>query len=95
MLHQQTVEGRTFDLYVERMKDFVDMAEIARHLTIDQVMDAYRRKYPNGVPTPFARKAVSYFADVEEAERPVMMQGKLDWPSTQKLLIDFTSGRRH
>lgn len=76
----------------KRMKDFVDMLEIAHHRTIDQVIQAYTQKYPNGIPASFARKAVSYFADVEEAERPVMMRGNLDWQRTQKLLVSFTNG---
>ena len=77
----------------ERMKDFVDIAEIARHRTIYQVVDAYRQKYPEGVPEGFASKAISYFNDVEIAERPEMMRGKLDWKRTQQLLIDFAAGK--
>lgn len=77
----------------ERMKDFVDMAEIAKHRTIAQVMDAYQKKYANGIPVPFARKAVSYFEDVDVTERPLMMNGKLDWTATKKQLSAFSDGK--
>ena len=77
----------------KRMKDFIDMAEIARHRTIDQVVDAYASKYPNAIPSKFARKAIAYFEEVKEAERPEIMQGKLDWKATQRLLINFAAGK--
>ena len=77
----------------KRMKDFVDMAEIARHRTIDQVVDAYASKYPNAIPPKFARKAIAYFEEVKVAERPEMMQGKLDWRAAQRLLINFAVGK--
>ncbi len=77
----------------KRMKDFVDMADIAHHRTIDQVASAYASKYPNAIPTKFARKAIAYFEEVKEAERPEMMQGKLDWKVTQRKLLDFVAGK--
>ena len=77
----------------KRMKDFVDMVEIAHHRTIEQVIHAYASKYANGVPTKFARKAISYFDEVKVTERPEMMQGKLDWKGTQQMLIDFVAGK--
>jgi hypothetical protein len=77
----------------ERMKDFVDLAEIAKYRTVDQVMDAYHKKYSQGMPVPFAKKAISYFQDVDVAERPVMMEGKLDWSATKQLLVAFADGK--
>ena len=77
----------------ERMKDFVDLAEIAKYRTVNQVMDAYHKKYSQGMPAPFAKKAISYFQDVDVAERPVMMEGKLDWSATKRLLVAFADGK--
>ncbi len=77
----------------KRMKDFIDMAEIACHRTIDEVVNAYAKKYPEGVPAKFARKAIAYFDEVITTERPEMMQGKLDWKATQKVLNNFVAGK--
>ncbi len=78
----------------KRMKDFIDMAEIAHHRTIDEVLNAYARKYPGGMPAKFVRKAISYFDEVITTERPEMIKGKLDWKATQKILSDFVAGKQ-
>lgn len=72
----------------ERVKDFVDMVEIAKYRTLAEVVDAYTKKYPRVSPQA-ARIAITYFEDVNLQIKPMMMRGNFDWNQTKKKLNNF------
>ncbi|MGB3849369.1 MAG: nucleotidyl transferase AbiEii/AbiGii toxin family protein [Tunicatimonas sp.] len=76
----------------KRMKDFVDMAEIAKYRSIQSVVQFYMDKYPNVSPVA-ARMAISYFEDVTKTDPPRMLKQPLDWERTKNTLTQFAAGR--
>ena len=75
----------------ERVKDFVDMAEIAKYRTFTEVIAAYTKKYPKANPVA-ARIAIGYFKDVNLQEKPMRLKDNFDWERIKAILTKFTKG---
>ena len=66
-------------------KDFWDIAELLKHYTVQQCIDAYTQKYPSQqllISIPFA---LTYFSDADESEEPISLKGQT-WASVKKFI---------
>lgn len=69
-----------------RLKDFIDIAFLATSLSLDDMQNAYRKKYANSNPLMIP-KALTYFKDIDFTEPINLMIGKLKWPIIEKRLL--------
>ncbi|HUH17985.1 nucleotidyl transferase AbiEii/AbiGii toxin family protein [Albibacterium sp.] len=53
-------------------KDFVDLYFLLRYFNLNQILDFYRKKYPDGSDF-LVLKSLSYFIDADNDEDPVML----------------------
>lgn len=58
-----------------RKKDHWDIAELLRHMTLDEIIDSFLTKYPNKPLLISIPKALTYTGDVDEDEDPVSLNG--------------------
>ena len=75
----------------ERVKDFVDIAEIAKYRTFTEVIATYTKKYPKANPVA-ARIAIGYFKNVNLQEKPMMLKSNFDWEQVKVALTKFAKG---
>ncbi|MFC4232923.1 nucleotidyl transferase AbiEii/AbiGii toxin family protein [Parasediminibacterium paludis] len=64
-------------------KDFWDIAELLKHYSLEDVLEAYHKKYPDqrlAISIPFA---ITYFEDAEDSEDPVSLKGQT-WQQVKK-----------
>jgi tRNA(Leu) C34 or U34 (ribose-2'-O)-methylase TrmL len=64
-------------------KDFWDIAELLKHYSLEDVLEAYHKKYPDqrlAISIPFA---ITYFEDAEESEDPISLKGQT-WQQVKK-----------
>ncbi|MDI9364868.1 MAG: nucleotidyl transferase AbiEii/AbiGii toxin family protein [Flavobacterium sp.] len=64
-------------------KDFWDIAELLKHYSLNDLLEAYHKKYPNqrlAISIPFA---ITYFADAEDSEDPISLKGQT-WQQVKK-----------
>lgn len=64
-------------------KDFWDIAELLKHYSLSDVLEAYHKKYPDqrlAISIPFA---ITYFEDAEESEDPISLKGQI-WQQVKK-----------
>jgi predicted nucleotidyltransferase component of viral defense system len=64
-------------------KDFWDIAELLKHYSLNDVLEAYHKKYPDqrlAISIPFA---ITYFEDAEESEDPISLKGQT-WQQVKK-----------
>lgn len=58
-------------------KDFIDLFFLLRHFSLQQILDLYMQKYPDGSMF-IAMKSLTYFEDAEPDPMPVMFESA-DW----------------
>jgi predicted nucleotidyltransferase component of viral defense system len=58
-----------------RKKDHWDIAELLKHMTLEEMIDSFFKKYPNRPLLISIPKALTYTADVDEDEDPVSLNG--------------------
>lgn len=63
-------------------KDFFDLAELLKHYSLGQIMEWYKRKYPNQMILISIPNAITYFEDAEQSENPVSLNGET-WESVK------------
>lgn len=68
-----------------RIKDYIDMHVLLQHRSLDQMMDAYVRKYPGSSAT-IARNALLYHKEVDFGTKVDMIGQPLKWPEIVKRL---------
>ncbi len=66
-------------------KDFWDLAELLKHFTLKECIEAYMEKYPSqqlliGIPY-----AITYFAEADESEAPISLKGQT-WESVKEFI---------
>ena len=64
-------------------KDFWDIAELLKHYSLNDVLEAYHKKYPDqrlAISIPFA---ITFFEDAEESEDPISLK-KQTWHQVKK-----------
>ena len=64
-------------------KYFWDMSELFKHFTVQECISAYTEKYPSQQLLISIPYALTYFADAEESEEPVSLQGQT-WTGVKK-----------
>ena len=67
-------------------KDFIDLALLIEKLSLQQMMNLYHEKYPDGMEMMVLRSLV-YFDDADVQSDPVMLVS-YDWESVKKLILD-------
>ncbi len=68
------------------MKDFVDMAFLLERFSLNEMMDAYTRRCPNGMPF-LVIKSLSFFDDAENEPMPRMLIDR-DWEQIKRTVRD-------
>jgi hypothetical protein len=66
-----------------RVKDFVDIAYLSEVLSLNQMLEAYSKKYSTRNPF-IPLKALSYFNDINYDEPVHLTTGKLQWSVIEK-----------
>lgn len=66
-------------------KDFWDLAELFRHYSFKQCIEAYTEKYPANQMLISIPYAIAYFADAEASEGPISLKGQT-WESVKKII---------
>jgi len=66
-----------------RKKDFFDIAELLKKYSMQQVVEFYKKKYPDHMVAISIPYAISYFADAEEDEAPDTLNNQT-WESVKK-----------
>jgi hypothetical protein len=67
-------------------KDFVDVAVLLERLSLKQMLDLYRQKYPQGLKLLIMRSLV-YFEDAESTDFPLMLK-PLTWNVVKERICD-------
>lgn len=67
-------------------KDFIDLALLIDQLGLNQMMNLYHEKYPDGMEMMVLRSLV-YFDDADAQPDPVMLV-PYDWRKVKKLILD-------
>lgn len=73
-----------------RKKDHWDLAELLNHLSLEEIIECYLKKYPNKPLLITIPKALAYTADVEDDEDPVSLNG-LTWQKVKRLIAQHIS----
>lgn len=70
-------------------KDFIDIAFLLQRFTINDIMDFYTSKYPDG-STFMAMKSLAYFDDAEEDIMPYML-ADISWETIKQQILSKIS----
>ena len=70
------------------MKDFIDIAFLSSFLSLDQMLDAYEKKYQtrNAV---IVLKSLDFFQDINHLEPIMLVAGKYSWEPIEKRLKEM------
>jgi len=66
-----------------RLKDFVDMAYLSTKMSLNEMLAAYEKKYPNNHKIS-ALKGLSYHNDIDFRYEIELMTGKFKWKAIEK-----------
>jgi hypothetical protein len=59
-----------------KKKDFWDLYEILHHFSVAEIISFHRKKFPSQMLLISIPQALTYFADAEESEDPVSLNGR-------------------
>jgi len=59
-----------------KKKDFWDLAELLKHLSLSEIIDSHKKKFPSQMLAIGVLDAIIYFADAEEGEDPICLREK-------------------
>ncbi len=68
-----------------KKKDFWDIATLLKHHTVESVIMHHQQKYPSQQLLISIPQALTYFADADESEDPISLQGQT-WESVKKII---------
>lgn len=68
-----------------KKKDFWDMYEILHHISLEDIIKFHKRKFPSQMLLISIPQALIYFADAEESEDPVSLNGQ-SWEMVKSYL---------
>jgi hypothetical protein len=71
-----------------RLKDFVDIAFLSAEISLNQMLDAYEKKYPN-THKMLALKGLIYFNDIDFSTRIELTDGIFKWKNIEKRLNEM------
>lgn len=66
-------------------KDFYDLYFLIKELSLSQMLDYFRNKYPDA-ETYMVLKSLNYFEDAEENTDPVLLKEKPSWEEVKKTI---------
>jgi len=66
-------------------KDFWDLAELLKHYSLHDCIEAYNLKYPSNQMLISIPHAITYFIDADESEDPVSLKAQT-WESIKKII---------
>ncbi|MBK8504700.1 MAG: nucleotidyl transferase AbiEii/AbiGii toxin family protein [Saprospiraceae bacterium] len=66
-------------------KDFWDVAELLKHYSLQDSIDAYSEKFPTQQLLISILYALTYFVDAEDSEEPISLKGQT-WPEIKKFI---------
>ena len=67
-------------------KDFMDVAVLLEHFSLEQMLDLYYRKFPKGLKL-FIMRSLVYFEDAESTDLPKMLT-PLAWEAAKERICD-------
>jgi hypothetical protein len=67
-------------------KDFVDLAALLETIEISEMLDWYRRKFPNSDPF-IVMKSLTWFEDAEADPDPAFLKGQ-SWKRIKKVISE-------
>jgi len=67
-------------------KDFIDIFFLLRHYTLQQMLEFFEKKYPNG-SSFLVVKSLSYFVDADKDEQPRMVH-HINWEIIKKTIVE-------
>lgn len=68
-----------------KKKDFFDLAELLKHLTLSEIISNYKKKYPSQQILISIPQALIYFDDAEQSEDPISLNNQT-WDSVKDFL---------
>ena len=68
-----------------RKKDFLDIAELLHHYSIDEFINFHKEKYSSQNLLITVPQALTYFSDAEESEDPISLK-KQTWDSVKRFI---------
>ena len=71
-------------------KDFIDMHFLLKRFSLQEILDLYMQKYPDGSIFS-AMKSLSYFEDAEPDPMPLMFE-EVSWETVKQSIRDAVSG---
>lgn len=67
-------------------KDFIDVAFLLDLFSLEEMLDLYQRKYPEGLKLLVLR-SLAYFDDAETTDMPVMLK-PVGWDEAKERICD-------
>ena len=67
-------------------KDFVDLYYLLQTFSLKEIMDLFRRKYPD-VNDFIAIRSLTYFEDAEQAPMPMMIDDSATWDIMKSVIL--------
>ncbi|HEY5463185.1 MAG TPA: nucleotidyl transferase AbiEii/AbiGii toxin family protein [Hanamia sp.] len=71
-----------------RVKDFIDIAFLSSFLSLDQMLDAYEKKYQTR-NTVIVLKSLDFFQDINHLEPVMLTAGNYSWKPIEKRLKEI------
>ncbi len=68
-----------------RLKDFIDIAYLSTKMSLNNMLDAYNKKFINANKVTVL-KALSYFEDINFKEHINLLKGNFEWNAIEKRL---------
>lgn len=66
-------------------KDFFDIVELLKHFNLEEIIDAYQKKYPNQHYLISIPNALTYFVDAEDSPNPISLNNT-SWDEVKNTL---------
>lgn len=66
-------------------KDFYDLVEILKHISLESVLSAYEKKYPSGERF-MAMKSLNWFEDADEEPDPISLRN-ISWGEVKDTIL--------
>lgn len=68
-----------------KKKDFWDIYELFKVLSVGEIINVHREKFPSQMLLISIPQALTYFVDAEDSENPVSLKGQ-NWDDVKSLI---------
>ena len=72
----------------KRLKDFVDIAFLSTQLSLDEMLNAFKIKFPH-TSVMSAVRGLSYYEDIDFSAQIDLISGTFKWKTIEKRIIDM------